>query len=504
MKKLVTFASDVRASALLCCSAAVLLTACGGGSSDTQGLTQTAARVYDSAAKSDATVAATASADAPATLAMADQDTANTANIAAPTRLLASTVVGSTSDQITELYVSLLDRQPDPAGLAYWTQAVNNGLSIDAVAAQIKSSAEYVNRPAAVEPALAATTYHLYVATTGSDSNPGTKVKPFKTITKASTVAKPSTTVHVAAGTYKETVRTAAKATSSGRIIFLSDTKWGAKIIGSGTEDMWHNTGNYTDIVNFDVSGPGRLGILNLASYVTMSGNHVHDLKVTGGCTGSGGAGIMNGSYTASDNNMIGNVVHDIGVPGACNAVQGIYHANLRGKIQNNIVYRASSFGIHLWHAANNVVVSNNTSFANGSKSMGGGIVMGTGDKPGGIVMNNTRVVNNIAINNPRGGIMQYCYSGVNCIGATNTVANNLVYGNGTNITMKVGKATGTITADPQFVSYAASGTAGNYRLKSTSPAVNKGTSSYAPTTDIDGVARPRGGAFDIGAYESF
>ena len=35
MKKLVTFASDVRLNALLCCSATVLLTACGGGLTDT-------------------------------------------------------------------------------------------------------------------------------------------------------------------------------------------------------------------------------------------------------------------------------------------------------------------------------------------------------------------------------------------------------------------------------------------------------------------------------------
>jgi hypothetical protein len=499
MKKLITFASDVRASALLCCSAAVLLTACGGGMPDTNGATQTAARVYDSAAnQSDATVAATAGADAAATLAVADENTANTV---APTRMLASTVVGSTADQVTELYVTLLGRQPDPSGLAYWTQAVNGGLSIATVAQHIKSSAEYVNRP--VGPAAVATTYHLYVASNGSDSNTGTQARPFKTITKASGVAKPSTTVHVAPGTYWETVRTNAKATSSGRIRFVSDTKWGAKIVGSGTEAMWQNNGNYTDIVGFDVTGPGRLGILNLASYTSLQGNHVHDLKVSGGCTGSGGAGIMNGSYTASDGDMIGNVVHDIGVPGACNAVQGIYHANLRGKIMNNVVYRASSYGIHLWHAATNVVIANNTSFANGSKSMGGGLVMGTGDKPGGVVLNNTRVVNNIVVNNPRTGISQYCYSGQSCIGSTNTVANNLVYGNGTNMSLRVGSATGTITADPQFVSYAASGTTGNYRLKSTSPAANKGTSSYAPATDIDGVARPRGGAFDIGAYES-
>jgi hypothetical protein len=41
-------------------------------------------------------------------------------------------------------------------------------------------------------------------------------------------------------------------------------------------------------------------------------------------------------------------------------------------------------------------------------------------------------------------------------------------------------------------------------RFPSTSPAVNKGTATSAPTTDIDFYARPRGAAHDIGAYESF
>jgi hypothetical protein len=357
----------------------------------------------------------------------------------------------------------------------------------------------------AVTAAAATSIYNLYVAPTGSDSNPGTAAKPFKTIQRAANMAKPSTTVHVAPGTYRENVTTKVHGTSSARIRYVSDTKWGAKIIGSGTQGMWTNNANYTDIVGFDISGPGRLGILNQGSYTLVQGNHVHNLTISGGCTGAGGAGIMNAVYTASDGDIIGNVVHDIGVPGSCNAVHGIYHANLRGHIYNNIVYRSSAWGIHLWHAADKVVVANNTSFANGAGSMGGGIVEGTGDAPGGKILTNTLVINNIVYKNPANGILQYCASGQNCIGSGNVVANNVVYGNGgKGVSMKVGSATGTISADPQFVSYQASGTAGNYRLKSSSPAVNKGTANSAPTTDIDGIARPRGGAFDIGAYESF
>jgi hypothetical protein len=331
--------------------------------------------------------------------------------------------------------------------------------------------------------------YHLYVANRGSDLNPGSQSEPFRTIQRAASLATPGTTVHVAPGTYRENVTTKVHGTAAARIRYVSDARWGAKIIGSGTEFMWTNRCDYTDIIGFDISGTGREGILNLASHTLIPGNHVHHLAVSGGCTGGGGAGINNADYKGSDGDIIGNVVHDIGVPGKCIGVHGIYVANLRGKVYDNVVYRASAWGIHLWHAADKVLVSNNTVFQNGSASMGGGIVMGVGDSPGGKVMTNTKVINNIVYDNPYRGIMQFCYDGQNCIGGGNVVANNLVSGSATDIIMKVGDATGTITADPQFVKYQPDGT-GDYRLKSTSPAFNKGAPSAAAATDPDSRAR--------------
>jgi hypothetical protein len=455
MIKFATFASDVRVNALLCCSAAVLLTACGGGMSDTgAGQTQTAAAVVDSAtSQSDATVAAPAFGADANTPAVAD----------------AGAVAAAAADT-------------DPAAAEGETRMLASTVAV-----------------AAATPSI----YHLYVSTAGSDSNTGTQAKPFRTITRAAKAAKPSTTVHVAAGTYNESVKTTLHGTATARIRYVSDTKWGAKVVGIGTEGMWTNNGNYTEISGFDITGPGRLGILNYASYTLMANNHIHNLKISGGCTGSGGAGIVNANYSSSDGDIIGNVVHDIGVPGSCNGVQGVYSSNLRGKIYNNIVYRVSAFGIHLWHAASDVVIANNTVFANGSSGMGGGIVTGSGDSPGGMQLKNTKVINNIVYNNPGVSIKQYCYSGVNCIGSGNVTANNLVFGNGSGVSLKTGTATGTITQNPLFVNYQANGT-GNYRLQSNSPAINKGVASSAPTSDMDNVSRPKGGAVDIGAYESF
>jgi hypothetical protein len=340
----------------------------------------------------------------------------------------------------------------------------------------------------------------LYVSPNGNNDNKGTTAAaPFKTITKASQIALPGDTVHVGEGIYYENVRTLKSGTATARIRYVSDKKGKAVIIGSGINFMWENRGNYTDIVDFDISGSGRIGILNLGSFVKMIGNHVHDLKISGGCNGGGGAGINNGNYSGSDNDIIGNIVHDIGIPGSCNTVQGIYHSNLRGNILNNIVYRVSSHGISLWHAPDNVMIFNNTVFANGSKTMGGGIHIGSGDAPGGIIVDNTKVINNIVYDNPRLSIGETCGAGFNCIGDNNLYANNLVYNNGREISLRRGVAVGTISADPQFVNYQANVT-GDYRLKDTSPAINKGLVSGAPTTDLNGLARE--GAPDIGAYE--
>ncbi|HYL11785.1 MAG TPA: hypothetical protein VEV41_02045 [Terriglobales bacterium] len=45
--------------------------------------------------------------------------------------------------------------------------------------------------------------------------------------------------------------------------------------------------------------------------------------------------------------------------------MHGIYHANLRGHIYNNVVFQNEGWGIHTWHAAMQVMITNNTVFSN-------------------------------------------------------------------------------------------------------------------------------------------
>src|SRR5260221_9469398 len=150
------------------------------------------------------------------------------------------------------------------------------------------------------------TTTDLYVSTTGSASNSGTQTPPFQTILAASLAAQRGTTVHVAPGTYYGGFTTTTSGTASSPIHYVSDTKWGAKIVppANSTYDMaWDNRGAYVAIDGFEVDGTNnsgtqwREGIYTTGSYSVVENNNVHNIGVNVVATGQGGAGIMGDSY---------------------------------------------------------------------------------------------------------------------------------------------------------------------------------------------------------------
>ena len=341
---------------------------------------------------------------------------------------------------------------------------------------------------------------HHYVATTGSNNNPGTQAQPFATITYAATKCASGDTVHVAAGTYPNSVSTYTSGIAGAHITYISDILWGAKIVGN-SDNVWYNQGNYVEIVGFDITNGvanGIHGINNYGSTVSIRKNRVHDILLAT-CPSVGGAGIFQGGYNSKSQqskvSIISNVVFNIGPQTVCTIVHGIYHTCTGSTIANNLVYGISGYGIHLWQAATSTTIANNLVFA----GRYGGILIGNdGASSWATTDDDTIVSNNIVYNNNTYGIREYGNTGIH-----NRYLNNCVLGQSTEVLLQHGlNAYDTLLADPQFVDYQPDGT-GNYHLTSSSPCIGAGTAIGAFPTDFDGNPRPpvNTSRYDIGPY---
>ena len=319
----------------------------------------------------------------------------------------------------------------------------------------------------------------LFVSPGGKDEDTGSAATPWASIQHAADSARPGDVIHIAPGVYSGPISSSVSGSPSARIRFVSDLQHAAKISASAYT-VWTNKGDYVDILGFDVTGNGSLGVLNMASQSALRG--IGCTIFQSDCTSDGGAGIDNGNYSAQDNDIIGNIVFNVGdVNRKCPRVHGIYHSNLGGHIWNNIAFHNKAWGIHLWHAATNVVIANNLSFENGE----GGIIIGAGDAPGGVVADNMLVTNNIVSQNPK-SIKEVGRSGSN-----NRYIDNVVFG-GNGPELQKGKLGAVINLDPKLVDFHPTGL----------PA-HSGTPEGAPPIDINGGVRQQGIAPDLGPFQS-
>jgi hypothetical protein len=352
---------------------------------------------------------------------------------------------------------------------------------------------------AASAATIPATTYNYYVSPTGNDSAAGTKTAPFKTLARAAkAVTKAGTTVWVAPGTYAGSIKTTVSGTAASRIYWVSTTKWGAKVIPSGTANtIWDNRGSYVNIVGFDIDGSTKStvthGVYTGGSYSVIQENHVHHIAKTASCNSAGGSAIgVDSYYHGVMNDVIGNTVNDIG-PSGCKYIQGIY-VSTSGSVKNNLVYRVGEAAIHLWHDANHVTITNNT-----VTSSHYGIIVGGGNFYFTTAGDNYTVVNNNIVYGNTYGISEQGTTGKN-----NSYSNNLVTSNsGYNISLKNGlTAKNTVSSNPLFVAYSTTATTPNFHLTSSSPAIGRGIATGALPTDIDGKPRNSTTGYDIGAYQ--
>jgi len=155
-----------------------------------------------------------------------------------------------------------------------------------------------------------------------------------------------------------------------------------------------------------------------------------------------------------------------------------------RTLVENNISVNNGGSGIHTFKA-DHVDIINNTAYHNGT-------VVGYPD----IFSNQCQDVN--IINN-----IMYSRNGGDCNSKpknASEVYSHNIYFNG-----NVGfQGANDVVVDPQFVNLTTDFSLGDFNLKSTSPAIDKGLNTVGlySKKDIKGVARPQGLKPDIGAYE--
>jgi hypothetical protein len=345
----------------------------------------------------------------------------------------------------------------------------------------------------------------LYVSTSGSDTNNGSANAPFLTIAAAAAAAGPGTTINVAPGTYAGGFTTSASGTAAAPITYVSTVPGGAHIVGAGTASTamgWDNEGSNVIVTGFNIDGSGslatswRFGFYSTGSNVVFENNTVHDILTNptafaaASSSGGGGAGIEMDNYdSGTQGSVIGNTVYNIGPSNQTSTlVHGIYQIE-SGTVANNVVYNVVGNGVTSWHGSDNINIINNTI----DNARDGGIFVGSGDGGSSSTTGDYFTVKDNVVVNSAWGIAEGGTTGIH-----NVYVDNLLYNNTANtISLQNGlTATGTIIANPLFVNEAAS----NYQLQSGSPAIDAGTLSGAPSTDIDGVARS--GEDDIGAFQ--
>ena len=440
--------------------------------------------------------------------------------------------------------------------LVYSCGAASKGRS-SSTQSPTKSSTQTATRDGSQDTGTAAasrTTNYYVNAETGDDGYDGTApthtgdgIGPWLTLRRAGLTATAGATVHVADGTYKvdgtigsaTSIETRNSGTPNAWITYVSNNKWGAKIVNTNVVNgpnniAWAIEGDYQIVKDFDISGGPYTGIFVDANHVQIIGNHLHDISSSSCVAGS--FIYVNSPYQYVD--TIGNVMHDGGTnpwPSDCGYWHGIYYGGVTngpvqyGQISNNIIYRVSGWGIHFWHKVSHIDVLNNLIFSN----VHGGILIGASDSSTNdyFNVNNNMVIYNSDMRDNKGGsgslgwgISEYVSDG-GTIGPHNSYLNNLVYenhasngwgGNWANQatgTDPSGVISGTVAADPLLTNYQNSPavptisngkimfSGADYHPTPISPAKNAGDCGSIPLTDIDGAARTQREACGIGPY---
>ena len=294
---------------------------------------------------------------------------------------------------------------------------------------------------------------------------------------------------------------------------------------GSITREGIKVTGNNDSLIDDTVSGVGGFGILadnannvliqgSTITGTTGSGDTGHGIYISGSTNGAvvegntiadnayigihlngdaseGGLGLVTDALIA-DNVIYGNGQNGINADGLQNSI-----------IENNLIYNYQGYGICLYQvdasagSSNNVIVNNTID----AGTTGSGAAVRILDASTG----NT-ILNNILLG--AGGItLRISSDSMSGLVSNDNVVGSVFESEDTGDTetlalwqSQTGQDENSLIATPAQLFVNASGN--NFHPLATSPAIDSGTSTDAPPTDLDGDRRPAGEGYDIGCYE--
>lgn len=381
-------------------------------------------------------------------------------------------------------------------------------------------------------PTAAAHAAVYYVATTGHDSNPGSKSQPWRTVAYAVSTMVAGDTTYVMDGTYNEgVIRFKRSGTQAASIKLLNYPEHTPKIVFNDPDAIHrilieHSSGHNFPMGWITIEGleltNGHDGIKwhNLHDS-TIQQNWIHHNKFMG-ILGIGGTRIRIDRNRINQNGWFAGCEGSF--PTVCNLHHGIYAHGTAYTITNNLIYGNLSYGIQQngsstsaydttkhpsteFAGAANWLIAHNTFAYNAYR--GGMVVWGS-------LCTNSRIENNIFYENsvnvlsaPQG--IEF----VSSISVTGVkIRNNIAYATspGSTVFITPGmikwvhyteSGNSVNVSDPRFVhAQATLPDWPNFALTAGSPAIDKGLDITTIRADFDGTPRPQGRAPDIGAYE--
>lgn len=333
--------------------------------------------------------------------------------------------------------------------------------------------------PAALPPS-AGTTF--YVATGGSDANPGTATHPWRTIQKALSTLAAGQRAVVRAGTYVENLRMSRAGSPLAPITVEAYPGERPVLTAAGSHPLEiSGSGAYFRFRGFVIErAPGNSGgnVDIYGHHVELSSNEIRH-------------GRDQGVYTDEDSHhaqILGNSIHHNG-QGVIHQSHGIYLQGNDHLVANNVITdHVKGFGIQVYDKGSRAIVTGNTITGAGHSGI---VVGGSGGVDG------VRVHNNVFAFNAHYGISHDSSCPFSSI-----ADHNVVFGNAWGPTQGgcsgLSYARGNRTTDPLFRAYGGR----DLHLLAGSPALDYAVLEYSPVTDFDGVLRTYGSGPDAGAYE--